>query len=68
MSERAMVHQHGSRQACHRKYNEERPKKSLGGLTPAIYATTTGRRILKPTAIQGRDVGLVPYTLDDQLN
>lgn len=25
-------------EGCRREYNEERPKKSLGGLTPAVYA------------------------------
>lgn len=30
--------------AWRREYNEERPKKSLGGLTPAAYAKTLGRK------------------------
>jgi putative transposase len=30
-------------EAWRREYNEERPKKSLGGLTPASYAQETGR-------------------------
>lgn len=30
-----------------REYNEERPKKSLGGLTPAAYATTLAARPLQ---------------------
>jgi hypothetical protein len=42
MPERTLVHEPRAR-AClievwRREYNEERPKKSLGGLTPAQYA------------------------------
>ncbi len=46
-------------EAWRREYNEERPKKGLGGLTPAAYAKTADdgneyshRRTLKPTATQ----------------
>lgn len=45
-------------EAWRREYNEERPKKSLGGLTPATYArrlaakTETSPRILKPGATE----------------
>jgi transposase InsO family protein len=33
----------------HREYNEERPKKSLGGLTPAAYAKTIAQKSVKFT-------------------
>jgi transposase InsO family protein len=32
-----------------REYNEERPKKSLGGLTPAAYAKTLIPKSVKST-------------------
>jgi putative transposase len=32
------AHAQGMVEAWHREYNEERPKRSLGGLTPADYA------------------------------
>ena len=44
MPERALVYDPGPRQdptlieAWRCEYNEERPKKGLGGLTPALYA------------------------------
>ena len=33
-----------------REYNEERPKKSLGGLPPAIYAATLKQKDVKLTS------------------
>jgi transposase InsO family protein len=33
-----------------REYNEERPKKSLGGLTPALYAKQLASKALTMTA------------------
>ena len=35
--------------AWQREYNEERPKKSLGGLTPAAYATSLTQKSGKLT-------------------
>ena len=35
--------------AWRREYNEERPKKSLGGLTPAAYAKTLAQKSVKLT-------------------
>jgi transposase len=49
MPQRALVHQPAARPAVietwRREYNEERPKKGLGGLTPAAYA----RRLMNKT-------------------
>lgn len=33
-------------EAWRREYNEERPKKSLGGLTPASYARKLAEKVL----------------------
>ena len=48
--ERALVHEPASRRAVietwRREYNEERPKKSLGGLTPAAYAKQLAQKQL----------------------
>ncbi|MBI1627026.1 transposase [Comamonas sp. EJ-4] len=53
MSQRALVCLLAACQGCfeswRREYNEERPKKSLGGLPPAIYAATLKRKDVKLT-------------------
>lgn len=36
-------------EAWHKEYNEERPKRSLGGLTPAAYAKTLIQKPVKLT-------------------
>ena len=55
------------------EYNEERPKKGLGGLTPALYAQQLAAeskcshpRTLKPTATQGGGMSRPPP--DDLVN
>ena len=40
----SLAHARAVIEAWRREYNEERPKKSLGGLTPAQYAKQTGRK------------------------
>ena len=37
-------------EAWRKEYNEERPKKSLGGLTPAAYANTLIQKSVKLTS------------------
>jgi putative transposase len=37
-------------EAWRREYNEERPKKSLGGLTPAAYAKQLATKTITVTA------------------
>ena len=55
----SLAHAQAVIETWRREYNEERPKKGLGGLTPAAYAKTADegneyshRRTLKPTATQ----------------
>ena len=42
----SLAHAQAVIEAWRREYNEERPKKGLGGLTPAAY----GRRLMKETS------------------
>jgi len=55
----SLAHAQALIEAWRREYNEERPKKSLGGLTPAAYAKQLaarplhGRTALMPSATEG---------------
>ncbi len=48
----SVPHAQGIIEAWRREYNDERPKKALGGLTPAAYAQqlTAARKVAKVTA------------------
>lgn len=53
MFERALVHQLGARtksnQSLETKYNEERRKRALGGLTPSRYAKQLAKKTVTVT-------------------
>jgi putative transposase len=42
----SLAHAEAIIEAWRREYNEERPRKGLGGLTPAVY----GRRLIRETS------------------
>ena len=66
----SLAHAQAVIETWRREYNEERPKKGLGGLTPAAYAKTADegngyshRRTLKPTATQDGGTSLIGASL-----